>query len=350
MDSEELSSLLSKFADLTILVIGDFFLDRYFLIDPDIAETSVETGLEAHQVVEIRNSPGAAGTVTNNLCALGVGRVLALGVVGDDGHGFDLTQGLRGTGVDTSQLISTPDRYTPTYTKPIRNSSGDEMGRFDVKNRSTTPVGLESQILDRLPLLCNQADGVIILDQVQESDCGVITVKVREALAKLASTNTRPILADSRSHIAEFRNVILKPNADELADLIADETDPNIAALSLAQRTDRPVIFTRGSEGIITSDGSATWSIPGIQVPKPIDIVGAGDTVSAAVTSALAARANLPDAALLGVIASSITVQQIGTTGTATPDQIVNRFSDEYPDGFEPSDIALQPRTGPHDS
>jgi len=70
----------------------------------------------------------------------------------------------------------------------------------------------------------------------------------------------------------------------------------------------------------------------------------------AAVTSALAARANLPDAALLGVIASSITVQQIGTTGTATPDQIVNRFSDEYPDGFEPSDIALQPRTGPHDS
>jgi rfaE bifunctional protein kinase chain/domain len=341
MDKLELGALLKSFEQLTILVAGDFFLDRYLMIDPDVAETSVETGLEAHQVVEIRNSPGAAGTVTNNLCALGVGRVIALGVIGQDGHGFDLTQGLRRTGVDTSHLISSADRYTPTYTKPIRTSSGKEMERLDVKNRSPTSPDLESQIIDRLASLYEQADGVIVLDQVQEPDCGAITTKVRNAIADLASSDNRPILADSRAHIAEFRNVILKPNADELKDLIAAETDPDKAASALSTRTGRPVILTRGSDGIVASDGTETWSLPGIPVPEFIDIVGAGDSVSAAVTSALAAGAPLPDAALLGVLSSSITVQQIGTTGTASPEQILTRFQDTFPDGY-PSPFVQQ--------
>ena len=84
MDTQRLRSLLSKFPALTLLVVGDFFLDYYLEIDAHLAETSLETGLEAHQVVRVRFSPGAAGTVTSNLRALGV-NVLALGVLGDDG-------------------------------------------------------------------------------------------------------------------------------------------------------------------------------------------------------------------------------------------------------------------------
>ena len=333
MTSPELSNLLKSFEQLTILVVGDFFLDRYLMIDPEIAETSVETRLEAHQVIEIRNSPGAAGTVTNNLCALGIGHVIALGVIGEDGHGFDLTQGLQQSGVDITQLISSSDRYTPAYTKPIRASSGEEMERLDIKNRSRTPQELESHIIDRVGSLYGQADGMVVLDQVQETDCGVITAKVRKAIADLASSGDRPVLTDSRSHIASFRNVILKPNTDELKDLIGDETDAEKAVLALSSQTGRPVILTRGSDGIVASDGTETYSLPSISVPEPIDIVGAGDSVSAAVTSALAARASLPDAALLGVLSSSITVQQIGTTGTASPDQILTRFQERFPDG-----------------
>ena len=77
MTSHSLDLLLSRFSDLSILVVGDFFLDRYLDIDPTLSETSLETGLEANQVVRVRNHPGAAGTVTNNLCALGIGKVLA---------------------------------------------------------------------------------------------------------------------------------------------------------------------------------------------------------------------------------------------------------------------------------
>ena len=334
MNQQELSALLSKFTDLTILVLGDFFLDRYLMIDPEIAETSVETGLEAHQVIEVRNSPGAAGTVTNNLKALGVGKVIALGVIGNDGHGYDLEQRLLATGVVTDNIIRADNRYTPTYTKPIRTSTGTEMERLDVKNRSATPIELETRVIERLESLYDQADGIIVLDQVQETDCGVVTSRVRTRLAELCAQNDRPTLSDSRSHISEFTNTILKPNQDELSTLVARETGSTQAAKSLSQLTERPVILTRGPNGITTSDGTSTWSIPGIPVPDPVDIVGAGDSVSASVTSALAAGTSLPEAALLGVIVSSITVQQIGTTGTASPDQVLSRFADAYPTGF----------------
>ena len=129
-------------------------------------------------------------------------------------------------------------------------------------------------------------------------------------------------------HIDAFENVILKPNEDELLGLVEDTSDPESAAGQLSKQTGRPVVLTRGATGIITSDGTDTWTIPGIPVPDPIDIVGAGDSVSASVISALAADASLPDAALLGVLSSSITIQQLGTTGTASPSQILTRFTE----------------------
>ena len=78
----------------------------------------------------------------------------------------------------------------------------------------------------------------------------------------------------------------------------------------------------------MATDGDTFTHIPGVKVPPPIDIVGAGDSVSASVVSALCAGASLADAAQLGVLVSSITIQQIGTTGTASPEQIVERIQE----------------------
>ena len=75
-------------------VVGDFFLDRYLHIDPARTETSIETGLPVYNVVEVRSQPGAAGTILNNLVALGIGEIHAIGFCGDDGEGFELRQAL----------------------------------------------------------------------------------------------------------------------------------------------------------------------------------------------------------------------------------------------------------------
>src|SRR5882757_5458789 len=85
---------LTRAPTLAIGVLGDLFLDRYLDLDAALTEPSVETGLDAYQVVRVRSYPGAAGTVLNNLVALGVGRVVPVAVIGDDGEGFELRQAL----------------------------------------------------------------------------------------------------------------------------------------------------------------------------------------------------------------------------------------------------------------
>src|SRR5712692_6048743 len=89
-----LEEILSRIPRLTIGVIGDLFLDRYLDIDAALTEPSLETGLDAYQVVRVRSYPGAAGTVINNLVALGVKKVCPISVLGDDGEGYELLRAL----------------------------------------------------------------------------------------------------------------------------------------------------------------------------------------------------------------------------------------------------------------
>ena len=76
-------------------VVGDFCLDRYLEIDPEKQEISIETGLAVHNVVNVRNQPGGAGTILNNLVALGVGEIYPVGFSGEDGEGYELRRALQ---------------------------------------------------------------------------------------------------------------------------------------------------------------------------------------------------------------------------------------------------------------
>src|SRR3954471_18685276 len=89
-----LHKILNAIPRLRIGVVGDLFLDRYLDLDARLTEPSIETGLDAYQVVQVRSLPGAAGTVINNLAALGVGRIHPIAVIGDDGEGYELRQAL----------------------------------------------------------------------------------------------------------------------------------------------------------------------------------------------------------------------------------------------------------------
>src|SRR5213080_283160 len=93
-----LETILARIPRLTLGVLGDLFLDRYLDIDATLTEPSIETGLDAYQVVRVRSYPGAAGTVINNLVALGVKDVELITVVGDDGEWCELGQALDGLG------------------------------------------------------------------------------------------------------------------------------------------------------------------------------------------------------------------------------------------------------------
>ncbi len=353
MNETRLNELLNKFPSRHLLVAGDFFLDKYLSIDPALSETSLETGLEAYQVVEIRHSPGAAGTVVANLRAMEV-QVSVVGVIGQDGEGFELRQDLHALGVNIEGLIETPDRFTPTYTKPmLRASLGGperELNRLDIKNRQPLPVPYEAAVIAQLERLAPTVDGIIIADQVPERNCGVITDKVRQKLARLAEMNPdQPLVADSRLRIGEFEGVMIKPNLHEAqAALVAEHesrmklpiTQPNVDEsgqkdiLPLArqygsvlyQKNQRPVFVTLGEQGILVVSSAGMEHVPGLPVSGEIDIVGAGDSVMAGLAAALCAGATAKEAASIGNLAASITIQQLGTTGTASRTQLRQRF------------------------
>ncbi len=317
MNSSELVSVLARFPALTLLVVGDYFLDHYLEIDSALAETSLETGLEVHQVVRVRRAPGAAGTVTSNLRALGT-QVIALGVVGDDGNGYELKRALAATGVDIAPLVESRERFTPTYTKPLRD--GRELNRIDIKNRAPLPREIEDAVIARLRDLMPRVNGTIVVDQVQEQNCGVITDRVREEIAALS--RERIVVAESRERIGLFRGVIAQANAREARRATGLEQIEACGA-ELFQRNRHPAIITIGAEGIRLFDASGSTRIPAVPVRGPVDTVGAGDSLVAGFTAALCAGASLREAAEVGNLVASVTIQQIGTTGTATPAQVL---------------------------
>jgi rfaE bifunctional protein kinase chain/domain len=336
LEDGRLASILDCLPHLSVAVFGDFFLDKYLVIDRALSETSLETGLESYQVVAKRSSPGAAGTVTSNLRALGVGRVEAIGVVGDDGEGYEMRQALAGTGVGQTYLLTRGDLFTPTYTKPMLRESGveREIERLDVKNRVPMPRAVEDELIARLEACLPAIQGVMIADQVQARNQGVVTDRVRARLVELARANAEVVFfADSRTRIGEYREVVVKPNRAEAAGAVGEATTTGLEeaaaqGLRLSERTRRLVYLTLGQDGVLVCDASRNRAVhvAGVRISGEVDVVGAGDSAGAGIVSGLCAGASPVEAAAVGNLVASITVQQLGTTGTASPEQVAERL------------------------
>ena len=346
MTPSRLQELIGLFPSRRIAVVGDFFLDKYLDTDPSLAETSVETGKRANQVVAVRCSPGAAGTVVNNLAALGLaalgtadlgeGRLFAVGAIGDDGEAYELRRGLEQLGCRTDGLLPFDSLMTPTYLKPrdrTRPGLAGEFERYDTKNRLPTPQNVVDRVIDALDDLLPDVDAVIIADQVEADDCGIITAQMRDVLSDRAGRHPAVIFwADSRTHIRLFRGVTIKPNQFEAVGHTdpepGDIVNPDVlsdAVGKLRTQNNAPLCVTLGEQGILVSDPELT-AVPGVRLEGPLDPTGAGDSVTAGAVLALASGATLAEAALVGNLVASLTVQQLGTTGTATPQQLVERL------------------------
>jgi rfaE bifunctional protein kinase chain/domain len=337
MNAERFHANTSRYAALRVAIVGDFFLDRYLHIDPDRNETSIETGLTAYNVMEVRSQPGAAGTILNNLAALGVGAIHAIGFRGDDGEGYELSRALaERPGVVLDDFLTVSSRRTPVYCKPMvieRDRPPRELNRLDSKNWSPTPESLSRDLAARVRALANRVDAILLMDQVDRAETGVVTGPVREAAHAAIGEHPRLIvLADSRRGLGGFPPVGFKMNADELARMAGVESlaveGVRLRAAELADRTGQPVFVTMAEQGIVgAGSGRPAEHVPALPVRGPIDIVGAGDAVSANLAAALAAGASLREAMELAMAAASVVIHQLGTTGTATVSQIAERLS-----------------------
>jgi rfaE bifunctional protein kinase chain/domain len=333
MTPRRLREIADRYNRLSIAVLGDFCLDRYLEIDAARQETSIETGLPVYNVTRVRAQPGAAGTVLANLVALGVGRIVPIGFAGEDGEGFELLSALRALpGVCTESFLTTPLRRTFTYCKPLVIEPGRpprELNRLDSKNWSPTPAAVEDCLIATLREHAEQLDALVIMDQVDVAETGVVTRHVLDAVGELACRRPkRRILADSRRSLRDYPKVCLKMNRAELAVMLdgpplAGLADAQQAATELARRHGRDVFVTLAEDGLLgATPGGELVHLPALPVRGPIDIVGAGDAVTANLAAALAAGASLSESLELANAAASVVIHQLGTTGTASVEQI----------------------------
>jgi len=172
-------------------------------------------------------------------------------------------------------------------------------------------------------------DAFILLGQEDQQETGVLTPRVLSALEMLMRAEPgRLILADSRRSLREFPPVIFKMNASELSVLTGAPVTSSLeeigkAAMSLAQRNHHPVFVTLSGRGLMgVTPGGQVEHLPALPLRGEIDIVGAGDSVSANLTAALAGGATMREALELANAAGSIVIHQLGTTGTASVEQL----------------------------
>lgn len=346
MQLERLNELIERFSRLRIAVVGDFSLDKLLHLDPTLVERSENSGRIVHQVVGIRTSPSAAGTVVNNLASLGAGDLHVYGIIGDDGEGYELCQNLRKLRCTTEGLLRCPDFRTPAVIRPLDLSSDGWTGRhprYDIHNRVPIPEEAIDRLSHNLLQILPVVDAVIIMDQSDHPDTGVVTPRLREELSRLAVTHPNVVFwADSRRYARHFENITIKPNEFEAVGrfrpIAGDEvrlTDLKAVLPRLRGETGAPVYITFGERGILVSDPRGQL-VPAIRLQGLLDPTGAGDTATAGMVLASAAGASTVETALVGNLVAAATIKQVGTAGVATSDQLrdgLRQWQEQNPRG-----------------
>ena len=333
MNEARFNEITAKYPRLRVAVVGDFCLDRYLEIDPAKSEVSIETGLEVHNVVNVRSQPGAAGTILNNLVALGIGEIFPVSFCGEDGEGFELLRALKAMrGVQNDYFLQTPERRTFTYCKPLVMEPGKsprELNRFDTKNWSPTPQSVRRTLAGSFRAAAERSDAIILMDQVDAGDTGVVTKDMLDTVRSIGEMHPpRLMIGDSRRSLRGWPPVCLKMNNAELGALTGNFHGDSLeqakaAAQKLASSHGRPVFITLSEHGIVGAEpGGLVGHVPAFPARGEIDIVGAGDAVTANLTAAFGGGAALTEALELAMAAASVVIHQLGTTGTASVAQI----------------------------
>lgn len=330
--------MIEKIVSLKVGVIGDGCLDMYWHADMTASELSRETPHHNLPIFREQYSLGAAGNVAANFRALGCKQVYFCSIIGQDWRGELFQSTMQKEGIDQSYILKESQRVTPAYCKTIRHglqNVSQEDPRLDFTNRMDCPDEMIQSYIRLLDQMADQVDVMSVTDQLQH---GVVTPLVRDRLQYWAAQG-KIIVIDSRDRIGQYKGLITKPNEIEALrwyygslDYQQPKEDELIkAGLQLSKSTGAPSIMTLGEQGALWFEGNTCTYVPTVPVPPPVDIVGAGDTFTSAVLSAMGVGSKGPEAVAFAHLASGVSIQKLGRAGTATPKEMLQLFDDHAP-------------------
>lgn len=307
--------LFERMRDKRILVVGDVMLDEW--VWGTVSRISPEAPVPVVAVNDHSFTLGGAGNVANNLRAIGAHVVFA-GAVGDDAEGHRVKKLFDNIEVNHDAVVMVGDRPTTRKTRIVAHNQ--QVVRADWESVESIGAVDSANLCERVRELAAECDAVVLSDYAK----GLFTRELVEAVraAPIVTVDPKP------RNIALFDGVtVLAPNATEAAAAtgiaIQDDASLERAGRALLERLGcRYVVVTRGERGMALFGGDGTRVLVPSVARTVYDVSGAGDTVIAVLTAALAADASIEMALQLANFAAGAVVEKLGTA-TASPDEIV---------------------------
>jgi D-glycero-beta-D-manno-heptose-7-phosphate kinase len=321
-----LTQLPLTFARRRVLLVGDLVADHYIYGQTDRVSREAPVLIVRYESSDVKLGGGA--NVAANVRALSA-QVTAVGVLGADEMGRALRSLFEAAGIRLS-AASARGIQTETKTRILAggmNTTRQQMLRLDRGQRGPLPPRLRRTLARLVEEAARDADAVVVSDY----GAGVVGDEVREVLRRLSGDGL-PVCVDSRYALASFAGVtVCKPNEPELEVLtgrpVRTEADLMEAGREAVKRLGcRALLVTRGRHGMALFEaGGRVDFIPAHGAREAVDVTGAGDTVIASFSLALAAGATLGEAARLANVAGALVVQKAGTA-TVSRDELLGEL------------------------
>jgi rfaE bifunctional protein kinase chain/domain len=319
IDRAYLQMVVPQLSDCHILVIGDLFLDEYLI--GRATRLSREAPIPVLDFVEQRQLPGGGANPSVNVVALGA-QVTQVGVIGNDDAGQVLMGLLLNRGIGADGIVVDPDRPTTTKTRLVAKGSlrfPQQVARIDKVDRQPLSQGIEAHIVARIAELAERANAILISDY----GSGLVTPGVVAAVRR-ARNPERIICVDTQGRLGHFagfdlakcnhveaqgymerafrRSLPLESERDFEEAMTRLQSELNLGAL----------LISRGPEGLSVHSGAGYVHLPAANVSEVYDVTGAGDTVVAVASLALAAGQTPNTAAALANLAAGLVVRKLG--------------------------------------
>jgi rfaE bifunctional protein kinase chain/domain len=324
---DRLLALVDEFAGIRVAVFGDLLVDEF--IYGQISRVSREAPVLILEYDSTEIVPGGAGNAANNVAALG-GTAIPIGVTGQDEPGRRLVETMRER-IDVRNIVTHARLLTPTKTRILAggvHSAKQQVVRVDRAVRQPVPEEVRKAVARRLFATLSRCDALLVSDY----GTGLVTsplVAAAQRTLKGPGRRQPPVLIDSRYALLKFRRMTMcTPNESEVEQLLGVKIGENARVL---EKAGRDLLKRTGAEGILITRGSRGMALfepdrPTVHIPiygsdQIADVTGAGDTVIATMTLALAAGATREEAARLANYAGGLVVMKRGTA-TISADEL----------------------------
>lgn len=326
IDKEKLVSCIKKISEPKVLVIGDLALDE--MIYGDAERISREAPVLILQHTKTKLILGGASNAAHNSATLNNGKVGVIGVSGDDYYSELLFDTFDRANIDCSKIVKDKTRKTIVKTRisgSITTSITQQIVRVDRQSKGEISKDTEEKIIKNIEKVLPDYDAVILSNY----HIGTLTDKIVQFTTELANKLGKIVVVDAQKDLGTYKNITsMTPNLPDTEKSVGFEIETEedlkkAGAKLLSETNAKAVLITCGADGMFVAEpGDKYTKIPVFNKSEVFDVTGAGDTVTAVYSLALAAGIEPVYSAIIGNVAASLVVRQFGCA-TTTVDELL---------------------------